>query len=465
MNSSIIEENLLILLDPASLPDEAWHLIRNPRLTDISTKHKVVLCFSRSNLIRYFLSVLVMKFAVKSKRVRKILYINDGLLCCLFYADNGTGYRAFAKRHVAAPHGIKQKILKLLPPVLQAEQLYIAVEDRLDDGRLKGSELPKDLDFMFYSNAPGKLLLTRSETFISGIGVVCKTTSSPEYADNLQREYEAVCSLPKSTGQPLSVPDVGMRLRVNSRCYYPEMYLSGENLRSSLRNAGHRSSLHEAIHFLDRLDNWFIHYHTSFQGVKKTLGFLYSHLIQKLYELHRNDSDVEPIIKYAEELLAGIDNWHGGVVPVLAHNDLWPGNFIINGDRLTAIDWERAKPERAPLFDYFWMIISAVMEYRVGQNGVQDYSIAFRQFLSLDDNVCRHARSKLECFLMGLGFGTQMFYKFVLLFLMEWSIQGACALGKTTDMDRLAQGELITFIRDYPDGVYGRTEASMTGSP
>lgn len=467
MNSRI-EDNLLILLDPSGQrSDDIWHFIRTKSLTDSNKKHKVVLCFSRSGLIRYLLCSLVIKLAGKSRhrRVRKILYVNDGLICSLFSADNTAGYRAFARRHVSLPSGVLGRLFMMLPPILRAEQIFIAVEHFSETGRQDDSMLLDGIDFMFYSNALGKLLLAKTESIISGSGMIFKTTSSPDYAINLEREYEAVRTISEDLGRSGWVPEVGKRFSVHNRFYYPEKYLNGESLRSKLRNAGKASSHNEAIYFIDRLDDWFAIYHESFGGVKRSLYSLYAYLFSTFGELNINNSDIVPIVRYAEDSLAKIDSVHGGLIPVLAHNDLWPGNFIVIGDRLTAIDWERATPERAPIFDYFWMIISAVMEYLVGQNGVQDYSVAFRQFLSLDDKVCSHARSKLEIFLNSLGLGNKRFNPFVLLFLMEWSIQGAIALGQSTDMDRLAQAELIAFARDYPDRLYSERSPGLTVPP
>lgn len=464
MNSRI-EDNLLILLDPSGQrSDDIWHFIRTKSLTDSSKMHKVVLCFSRSSLIRYLLCSLVMKFAGKSRhrRVRKILYVNDGLICSLFSAGNTAGYRAFARRHVSLPSGVLGRLYMMFPPILRAEQLFIAVERFSEAGRQDDSMLLDGIDFMFYSNAPGKLLLAKTESIISGSGMIFKTTSSQDYAINLEREYEAVRTISEDLGRSGWVPDVGKRLNFHNRSYYPEKYLSGESLRSKLRNSGYASSHNEAIYFLDRLDDWFAIYHESFGGVKRSLYSLYAHLFSTFGELNINNSDIVPIVRYAEESLVEIGSGHGGLIPVLAHNDLWPGNFIVIGDRLTAIDWERATPDRAPIFDYFWMIISAVLEYRVGQNGIQDYSVGFRQFLSLNDKVCIHARKKLEFFLDALGFGKIKLPQFVLLFLMEWSIQGASAIGKPTDMDRLAQAELINFFSYCPDGLFGETTSGLT---
>jgi hypothetical protein len=452
MNRTRIEENLLILLDPSGhLDNETWRFIRTKDPTISGNRHHVIFSFSRCDLIRYFICSLSVKFNKKNTRVRKILHINDGLLCCLFSADNAAGYRAFKKRHVALSGGFRRRLSMLLPPILRAEQLFIAVEQLPDAGQAQGTRLLDGLDFMFYSNAPGKLLLTKAETFTSGTGHVFKTTSSPDYETNLKREYESVRTVSENLERPGWVPDIENPLRVNSRSYYPETYLSGEDLRSKLRSSGRSSSHREAIHFLDRLDDWFTIYHASFQGARKSLRSLYAQLFSTVLDLYTDVPGIVPLVTYAEEFLAGIDTGHRGLVPVLAHNDLWPGNFIVKGDRLTAIDWERATPQSTPLFDYFWMIISAVLEYRVGQSGVQDYSMAFRQFLSLDDDVCRHARTKLEHFLDHLGFGKSMHDQFILIFLMEWSVQGARALGVVTAMDRLAQGELMAFVCNRPD--------------
>lgn len=463
MDRTRIEENLLILLDPSDqLDDETWRFIRTKKSAHSGNRHNLVFCFNRCDLIRYLICSLSVQFNKKNIRVRKILHINDGLVGCLFSADNAAGYRAFEKKHVSPSRGIRHRLSMMLPPILRAELLFIVVEQLPHAEKPQSSTLLEGLDFMFYSNAPGKLLLTKAGTFASGKGLVFKTTSSPDYEDNLKREYESVRMVSKNLNRSGCIPDIENPLRVNSRFYYPETYLSGENLRSKLRSSGHSSCHQEAIHFIDCLDDWFAIYHASFKGAKKPLFSLYSRLFSTILDLTTNIPDVVPLVKYAEELLSGLDTRHGGLVPVLAHNDLWPGNFIVKDDQLTAIDWERATPQSAPLFDYFWMIISAVLEYRVGQNGVQDYSMAFRQFLSLDDEVCRHARSKLDCFLDYLGFERMMRTQFILLFLMEWSIQGALALGKLTDMDLLAQGELIAFISDNP---YGETSFGMTVPP
>lgn len=465
MNRPRIEDNLLILLDPSGQPnDGTWRFIRanNPVCSGIM--HHVVFCFTRRDLIRYFICSLSLMFFRKKARIRRILHINDGLLCCLFSAESTAEYRAFEKRHVEQSGGFRRRLSLLLPLTLRAEQLFIAFEQLKHAGQPQSGSLPDCLDFMFYSNAPGKLLLTKADTFTSGRGMVFKTTSSPGYEANLKREYESVRTVSGNLERPGLVPYIEDPLSINSRVYYPEMYLCGENLRTKLRSSGRSSEPREAVLILDRLDAWFSIYHASFQGERKSLCSLHARLFSTFSELNVHTPYGVPIVEYAVEFLAGVDTVHAGLVPVLAHNDLWPGNFIVTGDLLTAIDWERSTPQSAPLFDYFWMIISAVLEYRVGQNGIQDYSMAFRQFLTLDDDVCRHARAQLECFLDGLGFEKTAHDQFILLFLMEWSTQGVRALGVSTEMDRLAQGELMAFVCGHPDVFVLTLPAGPSGS-
>lgn len=465
MNCSLIEKNLLILLDPTGLKGAgSWRFIHVDTPSDARKAHDVVFCFNRRELIRYFLCLLSVRLNKVKTRVRKILYINDGLLSCFVSADSASGYRAFARRHVSSnAGGLRQRLSKMLPPALRAEQLFIAVEDLPESGGMPGSVLLGGLDFMFYSNAPGKLLLTKAETFISGRGLVFKTTSSADYAANLEREYETVRTISERM-EWSGVPDVGQRLRTHNRLYYPETYLSGANLRSRLRCSGHSSSHHEAIQFLDRLDAWFRRYHALFTGAAVPLASLYAAVVADFSRLNAHSPDIIPLVKLAEDVLSGMDNGGGGLVPIVAHNDLWPGNFIVTEERLTAIDWERATPDSAPLFDYFWMMISAVLEYRVGHNGVQDYSLAFRQFLACDDDVCSHGRTKLRNYLDSLGLESKKITQFILLFLMEWSIQGARALGMLTSMDLLAREELVAFVRTHRDEFNLESLPELTGT-
>jgi hypothetical protein len=151
-------------------------------------------------------------------------------------------------------------------------------------------------------------------------------------------------------------------------------------------------------------------------------------------------------LEKARETLETIVGEQVTISPITAHNDLWPGNFVVAADGLVAIDWERAVEKRAPLFDYYWMIISAAIEHHVTVIGVVDYSRAFRLFLEEGDDVTRHATEMLKTFLGRLGLDRELHQSFLLLFLMEWSVQGYLALGRQTAMDRLAFGELTNFM-------------------
>jgi hypothetical protein len=154
------------------------------------------------------------------------------------------------------------------------------------------------------------------------------------------------------------------------------------------------------------------------------------------------------------------------VKPILAHNDLWPGNFVITKGGFIVIDWERATEQRAPFFDYFWMIVSTTIEYLASETKNHNYSESVRIFLRRSDSVSCHAFEKLETFLNELGINEAYLPHLLYLFFMEWSVQGFQVLGRQTNMDHLAFGELLYYaekmnvLRDDPD--YGETLARET---
>ena len=447
------EKNLLTFLDPASRTDEnIWRFVR-PGLLSGSIAHPCggknawgnsIFCFPRNDLFRYVLYFLCTWIGRRRKKVRYVLFLDDGILSCFFDAGRVAGYRAFARKHLPPPKGIRHRLKMLLPPVLRAEQRFIVLAEQT------AKETPDHddigcLDFMFYSNEDGKLMLTMSETFLDGRGRVLKCAASAGYATNLEHEHATVRSIAGRLARPGGLPGIGDAITLNGKRFFPEDYLCGDSLRERLRLLGRTGDTDGACRLLDRLDLWYAEYRTAFTGPKTSLSSLYARPLRLFLELNESDAALALLVARMRAFLASQDRNHDGVVPVTAHNDLWPGNFIVSCNRLMVVDWERATEQSAPLFDYYLMMISAVLEYRVGSNGSQDYVHAFRQFLSQGDDVCRRTHAKLRDFLVGLGFEGVTLRPFLMLFLMEWSIQGYQALGKQTDMDLLAFSELMAF--------------------
>ncbi len=452
MSISQLETSLLLFLDPARRwNDSAWLMIRQPENEDRaveSANRNLVFSFPRSSLLDYLRCSLAAWF--KSRRhgttVRRILYLNDGLLSSVFDAGNADAYRSFSRTHLPHPQGFRRKLARLIPPFWRAEQRFIAIQQNAPPQTAEHAAELASLDYLFFSNLRGKLMLTRTATLISGKGHIFKTTTVSEYADSLLHEQSTIKAISQLLPHQELLHGPQEKLLIQGRHFFKEEYLSGENLREVLRLFGGNNAQANACLMLDRLDAWFTAYRTAFSGTKSGLSSLYAPMLQTFSSLHTNDAEKMPLLRHVQQLLAQLDREYDGVVPITAHNDLWPGNFIVQENHLTAIDWERATPRSTPFFDYFWMIISATLEYLVGKSRIQDYSLAFRQFLQRHDDVCCHAHHKLEHFLEELGFKSSMYNQFMLLFLMEWSIQGFKALGRVTDMDQLARGELAAFV-------------------
>jgi len=464
MNVNQIERNLLLFLDPVCrLSPEEWQLVKSdsrkestvPGAEQRIRERNLIFCFPRRELLRFILYSLFIRIFRRGTTTRRILFINDGLLSCFFDERKSSCYREFASRHLSQPAGMLRRGLRLLPPVLWADQRFVVVRRKTDSGGDAGNELLDTLDFMFFSSDQGKIMLTRAETFLAGHGYLLKTSALPHYDAKLARENRIVCSIIKMIGETGQLPDARAGFSVNGRCYYAEKYYYGENLRRKLAGLGRSNASCEAAALIDRLDRWFHRYLTAFSGGKCSISSFYSPMVLLFCEVHGEKPGVVSMAGCAEQIIAGLDRVHDGIVPVISHNDLWPGNFIVNDEQLIAVDWERATEESAPFFDYYWMIISAALAYRHGCNGVEDTSVAFRQFLEQKDDVCRQAHEKLRTFLRGLGIDHLMHHQFIMLFLMEWSVQGYRATAGTTDMDRVAYQELMAFYADHADDLRG----------
>lgn len=453
------EKNLLIFLDPASrLGGNAWCFVRPSTLLGWtanphgggSGRGNSIFCFSRNNLFRYVVLSLFAWIGRRRGKVRHVLFLDDGILSCFFDAGSAAGYRAYARNHLCAPKGMRNRLKMLLPPVLRADQRFIVFTEQLDKGASGRDDIGYP-DFMFYSNEEGKLMLTMAETLLKGRGRVLKCAASPCYTANLEHEHTTVRSIAGRLARLGCLPTTGDAITVNGRRFFPEDYLCGDSLREQLRMLGRAGDAEGACRLLDLLDSWYTEYRAAFTGPKTSLSSLYDRQLRLFAELNSPDSELTLLMTRMRAFLAGQDRNHDGIVPVTAHNDLWPGNFIVNGDRMMAVDWERATEQSAPLFDYYWMMISAAIEYRVGLNGQQDYAASFRQFIDRRDGVCHKVHEKLGDFIESLGFDRNQPLPFIMLFLMEWSVQGYRALGRQTAMDRLALGELIAFSSNFGD--------------
>ncbi len=460
MSLTEVEKNLLVFLDPTfSLDADRWIFVTTgiskctaeTRSDETGKSQNIVYRFPRKNLLSYLFWSLVVRFKYRKERVRRVLYINDWILSSFFHANRVDGYRAFTKRHIHLITGRLRWFLSLLSPVWRAEQRFIVIGNA--DLAVSESIEPEitSLDFMFFSNAAGKLIFTKSETFLTGSGQLFKTTAIPEYAKKLQIESAAVNRVRQFLRKPELVPSLQRQFKANDRCFFIENYLCGENLRWVLLDFGRHNAFKGAASVLERLDSWYAEYKSGFTSEKVPFSQFYGATLDSFTACHSDKPDFQSLSTGAERLIAILDDEYKGLITVTAHNDLWPENFILNGDQLIAIDWERATENSSPLFDYYWMMISAVLEYRVGRNGIQDYVVSLRQFFERTDEVCCLAHRKLENFIVSLGFDKELYPQLMMLFLMELSVQGYRTFGKSTDNDRMALGELLNLHRDNPE--------------
>ena len=459
MSLDTVEKNLLIFLDPCGEMDEAsWRFVFVQNTDKASIRSVVekdmtgntIYCFKRNEIVFYLLFIWYLKKNGLLKKSRKVFYLNDGLLSSIFDAGQTVGYRAFASDHIPSPVSLRQRLFSLLPLFMRAEKKYLVINKKNKARETtpgKYDSVLKAQDFMFFSNASGKLIMTGIETLKSGDGMVLKTTSNTEYAEVMQKEFSTMRLIVGLQGKTAIIPSAGAQIRTKGNSFFVEEYIEGKTLREILHRLSRKNDIENVRLLLDRLDAWFIIYYSLFQGKSKPLSSCFRHLFSASVDLYGSNHKIHDILDRAREALAAVEQNHSGVITIVAHNDLWPGNFIVNKERLVAIDWERATPDRAPFFDYYWMIISAILEYHVCRIGVIDYSRAFRIFLEGNDAVSRYGAVKLSAFMERHGVEKNRYNNFLLLFLLEWSVQGYLAIGRQTAMDKLAFGELLYFLK------------------
>lgn len=432
------ERNLLVLLDPfGNIPITKWRFVHRPPLfPSINSEKYTIFVYGRSLILHYIIYCGLLTVLGAFNKVHNLLFIQDGLLSIILHSDAKYSYSSFKKSHVSVKNTLKEKIKSLLPMLLTADTRYIVIG--LDVTTIKNTVM-SNMKFLFYSNESGKLLLAAPDTLFTGKGKLCVTTANYQYLSVLENEFDTISRLDTNKGL---VPKVLEKITTGDKIIFVEEYLTGVNLREILRDGEFAATDSNAINIIDRLDSWFAEYSAQFNGSKVSLSELYQPILQTFSDFHSNECTViENIRKY----LVVIDSKFEGLTPITAHNDLWPGNFIVCGHGLVAIDWERAVSGRSELFDYFWMLISTYLEYDVGKYQTQNYSSAFRRWLNNEDHLGEYIHEKLRHRLLLNGLSEEYFELFLGLFLIEWSMQGRLALGRETDMDKLALGVL----RDY----------------
>lgn len=442
------ERNLLVLLDPGNvIPVERWEFIRSSADRFTFSKELLLFTFPRKRFLHYLLISLLFRCYGRGKETVKVFKFQDGMTSTLFHAGNALAYSSFVRSHATRRRTWREKIKSLLPPVINAERRYLAVGRELT--QLQGEKAFDRLTFMFYSNESGKLILTEPDTFITGRGQLVVTTANGDYHPVLNKEFSMLEQMGKARLR--LVPNLVDKLHVNGRPLFVEEYVAGTTLRETLRNTRVATDREMVAGFIDRLDAWFVEYRKLYSGRRIPVSELYRSPLETFAGFHPGNPRLERFLQALRVQLAGMDGSHSGLVPITAHNDLWPGNFIVSGKSLVAIDWERATFDRSEFFDYFWMLISAYLEYHIGRTGVEEYSLSFRSFVAGGDSIGTLVREKLCVRLEINGIDRRHYDLFLALFLLEWSIQGHKALGYQTRMDMVAMGELLHYLEHGRD--------------
>lgn len=461
MNRCDIDPNLALFLDPAGFrSEEKWLFFEGcPKdaVQLLQQGSNLVCRFPRSRLWHQLLALAALR--LKGVTASRVLFVNDGLLSCFLHAGSRRAYRLYARHHLPKMMSLRRRIVSRLPLSLRSESTFLVLFSGEKPGQAAGADRAQveATELMFFSNRLGKLLLLDARNMKSEKGEIVKTTAHVGYLPVMEREYATLSEISKKMANSNSLPHLGRHFVLNGRHFFTEKYIAGESLRAVLHRHGTRGEPVQACRILHRLDEWYGSYLGAFTGPLRPFSALSAHLLPLFSSCYRGGSP--ELIKVARRHLAELDQALPGVVPVVSHNDLWPGNFLCTENGLVVLDWERATPERAPFFDYFWMLVSATLEYLAGARGVRYYSDTMDSFLKAEDEVVLEAHRLLRLFLKRMGVPEPHFQALLFLFLMEGAVQGYQALGRQTDMDALIFSQLLKFTgREAADapGCLGR---------
>lgn len=446
MSRCAIDPNLLLFIDPAGdRSGEKW-LFFNGCPKDavqlLKEGSNLVCRFPRRRLLHRLLTAATLR--LKGGVASTVLFLNDGLLCCFLHAGSKKAYRLYARHHLPKMTSLRGRIASRLPLSLRCESAYLVLLSGKDSGRAGGGDraLVEATELMFFSNRLGKLLLLDARNMASEQGEIVKTTAHRGYLPVMEREFATLSEISAKMRDSRSLPQLGRHFELNGRHFFTEKYIAGESLRDVLHRHGTRGEPAQACQVLHRLDQWYDSYLGVFTGSPRAFSALSAHLLPLFSACYRGDPE---LVEAARRHLTQLDRSLAGVVPVVSHNDLWPGNFLCTDNRLVVLDWERATREKAPFFDYFWMIVSASLEYLAGAKGVRCYSNTMDFFLKAEDEVAVEAHRLLRLFLKRMGVPDRHFQALFFLFLMEGAVQGYQALGRQTDMDALIFSQLLKF--------------------
>ncbi len=456
MSRCDIDPNLVLFVDPAGLrSQEQWLFFEGCPKDAVQLLRQggnLVCRFPRRRLLHQFLAKAALR--LKGVTASSVLFVNDGLLSCFLHAGSSMAYRLYARHHLPKMTSLRRRVLSLLPLSLRSESTFLVLFSGKGPGQAASADHAQveATELMFFSNRLGKLLMLDARNMAGG-GEIVKTTAHSGYLPVMEREYATLSEITARMTDNRSLPQLGRHFVLNGRHFFTERYIAGESLRDVLHRHGTRGEAAHACRVLHRLDEWYDSYLRAFTGPHRPFSTLSAHLLPLFSACYPGGRP--ELVEAARRHMDELDKALPGVVPVFSHNDLWPGNVLWTEKGLVVLDWERATPERAPFFDYFWMMVSATLEYLAGAKGVRYYSDTMDSFLKAEDEVALEAHRLLRLFLKRMGVPERHFQTLLFLFLMEGSVQGYQALGRQTDMDALIFSQLLKFT--------GREAADATG--
>jgi len=235
--------------------------------------------------------------------------------------------------------------------------------------------------------------------------------------DNL--ELLARASLPELTA---TVPRVLAHLELGSTALLVESALPGspfDGFRSARRIAG----------FVSRAAEWLLLFHRGTPVTRRPLERedLDRHFVRPIEEYLRRFEPGASERAFLGRALAEAEGWKGAVLPlVFHHDDYCPQNLLVDGERLSVIDWETPFVHRPPLYDLIHLL--ACLGVGRTRDGRGDHLESYERVFFEDNPVSRAARAAVRAYAREMAVPAEAVRLLFTVYWVEYALEKAAAL-------------------------------------
>jgi len=278
--------------------------------------------------------------------------------------------------------------------------------------------------------------------------IVVKAASARGHNDELRIEVSNLRYLQEGLPERIrrGIPSVEVDGEWMGLYYYAQRYIQGDMLEETIDDRPHCGTGDGIATRLRIVWQWLHDFQeaTSTMPVRiKESGF------ESLLDAYRSsftpdDGEAAHLDEIEKALEA---NSEAEIAMSACHGDFFPGNIIMDADRVTVIDWRFLRKAYNRFFDFFTLLLT----FYASKSGVTDYddheghfrTLFFEKHWSNDmfKEICRE-------FIEQNGVSDAVFDLMIELNLLEWSVREYAASGNAGEMDRIWRKRFLYYMNN-----------------